>query len=151
MMREHGVMPNTFTYLSIIQGCNFKGRGLYDVGIMMYTKLVADFEEQGVPDILKSELLAVVITAMRSASSVQDAMKAFVGLQTLQLEDNVLVFNALLACVADTREWEMSIHIFKHMNVIGVAADTMTYNAILKACINGAQHLYSHENNFSCR
>lgn len=150
-MREHGVMPNTFTYLSIIQGCNFKGRGLYDVGIMMYTKLVADFEERGVPDILKSELLAVVITAMRSASSVQDAMKAFVGLQTLQLEDNVLVFNALLACVADAREWEMSIHIFKHMNVIGVAADTTTYNAILKACINGAQHFHSHENKFSLR
>lgn len=51
------------------------------------------------------------------------------------------VFNALLVCIAKSRDWEKALHVFKHMNNIGVPADTTTYNALLEACMNGTlQH-----------
>lgn len=89
MLQEHGLTPNTFTYGTLIEGCNFKGRGEYDVAMVMYAKLL---QRQPVPpDYIKTALLRVVVTAMKSASSLQEAMKAFLGLQHLCLENSAEV------------------------------------------------------------
>jgi pentatricopeptide repeat protein len=74
---------------------------------------------------------------MRKATSIKEATKSFIGLQHLRLEDNISVFNALIRCIAKTQEWEKALHVFRHLNEIGVCANTETYNALLHACVQG--------------
>lgn len=89
MMQDRGLTPNTFTYAILIEGCNYKGRGQFDVAMQIYANLRERMPS--VPDYIKGLLLRVVLTAMRKATSLQDAMKAFVGLQHLHLENTVEV------------------------------------------------------------
>jgi hypothetical protein len=82
--------------------------------------------------------MQVSVRAIRKAASFKEAMKIFIGLQHLHMEDNVEVFNALLRCVAATQQWETALHVFCHLTEIGVNANTETYNALLQACVHGA-------------
>lgn len=176
-MLDNGHEPNTFTCMAILEACNFKGRGLFDVAMLLYAKLATTMPGP-VPDVIKTQLLQVcalpplravhadsfqsidsgtsghrrarlhdredgrggvqvVVTAIRRAPDIREAIKCFVGLQHLRLEDDVSVFNALLRTVARGRDWEKALHIFRHLNEIGVHADTETYNALLAACVQG--------------
>lgn len=76
--------------------------------------------------------------AIRNAASFKEALAVFAGLQRLRLEDSVDVFNALLRVAAAARQWEDGLHVFRHLTEVGVWANTETYNALLRACVNGA-------------
>lgn len=82
--------------------------------------------------------MQVAVKAIRNAGSLKGALAVFAGLQRLRLEDNVDVFNALLRVAAAARQWEDALHVFRHLTEVGVCADTETYNALLRACVNGA-------------
>lgn len=64
-------------------------------------------------------------------------MKCFVGLQHVGLERKTCVFNTLLKRVAQDKQWEKILHVFRHMLDTGVLVDTDTYNALIGACIRG--------------
>ena len=60
MMAEHGYPANSFTYTAILGACNFKGRGLFDVAAVLYSKL-ATASGEPVPQDVQQELVKVII------------------------------------------------------------------------------------------
>lgn len=57
-MLDGGYPANTMTIMLLLEGCNFKGRGLSEVAMVLYAKLAAA-HGGAVPVIVKSQLLQV--------------------------------------------------------------------------------------------
>eukprot|EP00803_Ostreobium_quekettii_P006405 evm.model.scf_398.8 EVM.evm.TU.scf_398.8 scf_398:52914-54074(-) len=72
-MVDCGVRPNSFTFLNLVQGCNFKKRGDCERALASFQKL-EDFEIDP-PEVLCQALWGVCKTAMQKAKRWQDAMK----------------------------------------------------------------------------
>lgn len=75
--------------------------------------------------------------AIRTAATVNDAIKAFVGLQHVGLERETEVYNCLLHRVAKEKRWEQVLQAFRQMLDAGVPTNSDTYSALLGACIKG--------------
>ena len=58
LMLDGGYAANTMTVMLLLEGCNFKGRGLSEVAMVLYGKL-ATAHGGDVPVIVKSQLLQV--------------------------------------------------------------------------------------------
>ena len=69
-MLDNGHEANTYTCMLLLEACNFKGKGLYDVALVVYAKLAATMPGP-VPDVLKAQLLEVRLwpLVMRSCSA----------------------------------------------------------------------------------
>ena len=80
---------------------------------------------------------------MRRAPDISDATAVFLLLQRLQLEADVEVYNALLMCHAKAAQWQEALHVFRRLGERRVAANTGTYNALLRACVRGARRPYA--------
>jgi hypothetical protein len=57
-MEERGYQSNTVTYMLLLNVCNWKGRGLSDVAMVLYGKLAATHKGE-IPVVIKSQLLDV--------------------------------------------------------------------------------------------
>jgi pentatricopeptide repeat protein len=80
----------------------------------------------------------VVNRAIRKASSMKDAVKALIGLQHVGLERDTEVYNSFLHRIAEDEKWEHVLQAFRKMLDAGVPTNCDTYNALLSACITGA-------------
>eukprot|EP00892_Ulva_mutabilis_P010946 jgi/Ulvmu1/8223/UM041_0032.1 len=128
--------------MAVMEACNFKGQAKCRTALAVYTsfmKRVGLIAHHTTSNILQTHLLQTVQAAIKSAPTVQDAMKCFVGLQHLGLERQTCVLNRLLQRVAHDKHWEKVLQVFRHMLDTGVSLDTDTYNTLIGACIRGGR------------
>jgi hypothetical protein len=57
-MEERGYQGNTMTIMLLLGACNWKGRGLSDVAMVLYAKL-ASAHKGDIPVVIKSQLVEV--------------------------------------------------------------------------------------------
>ena len=73
----------------------------------------------------------VVTRAIRTADTVKDAVKAFVGLQHVGLEQETEVYNCFLHRIAKDKQWDQVLQAFRQMLDAGVPTNSDTYLSLI--------------------
>ncbi|KAJ7518193.1 hypothetical protein O6H91_21G058700 [Diphasiastrum complanatum] len=121
-MQEEGVIPDRYTYVSILKACGIVGA--LDQGKLIHSQLL----EQGFQ--VESYLGNTLIDMYAKCGSIGEAYQLFMQLP----ERDLVSWNTVIAGCALHGRGQKALDLFKMMQVEGQQPDKITYVSILKAC-----------------
>ncbi|KAL6041304.1 Pentatricopeptide repeat protein [Balamuthia mandrillaris] len=125
-MQQAGVLPNSFTYASVLKACAI-GKDL-ETGKRIHTQLLS---HHFLPDPLLSSSL---IGMYGKCGKLEEARAVFQGMS----EFNTVAWNSMITEEVQNGNGKEALELFQQMQQAGVPPDSFTYGSILKACASMA-------------